>query len=305
MNSTLVDPMSPHITIISLLRILLLNTLSIWPDRYTSVVVFIDADCPLLDEILELLNAEVRIPMTIYSFEGGGEVLQAARQYEEPNNLVVFAVRNGLWKLKLVQHSLFYSDHRLVVMMNSDDEDQHLIESVRENMSRFKSCLLLKPNGELWFYRSLKTEQIIRYQLDANRSESVIQILHSIYNWRREAIPKWNATVFVHYYPPVSMVAPNYNSDGRYIATEIVGVDTLTAYDIAERLNANARLVTDVETVVPGYDFDFNKSEEEKPSKLGQTLYVVAFYDRIKLDRPPFDYNWTYVKNIEMTNMYK
>lgn len=284
--NALAEPMSDRLPFITLIRIFLLQTS---PIPYNNVVVFFDAGCPYIDLTLRVINAEFGLPIKMYTFKER-TILPAAQQHEEPNNLVVFAIRNAdeMMKIKSIQNALFHNDNHVVLMMSTDDQDRQLIDNIRRNMFTLREFVILCVNGDLWLYRRIHTEIILNYQLDFSQPESVAGTLQSMYNWLPQDLLRWNATIFVHYFPPYGVPIPIFDSSGKYIATEMAGVDTLMAYDIADRLNADSQLVTDLATVVPGYDVEFIN-----PGLMASKMYTVKFHDRIALRRTPVDYNWT------------
>lgn len=292
-----VDSIGEHLTIFTFLRIVLMHTSSSnirANNDYKTAIVFSDPQHTYTDQLIKIINTESRIPTKIFTFEDG-TLLNAARQYEGPSDLSIFAFyrSSNLIQFKEIQHSLFYTDHRLLLIMSSDESDQDLLDSIREHLSGFRSYLIFCPNGELWLYRNLQSNSanMARYQLDLTDPVSVMETIHSIANWRKADLPFWSPIMFVHYYPPFNMVVPNYNAEGKYIATELMGPDPLVAYDIAKRLNASARIVTDLDTVSVGYDSYFGDNPKE--SSFADYLHVIKYYDRVALNRPPFHYNWT------------
>lgn len=261
-------------------------------NKYHTAIVYSDPDSIYTDELIRIINSESEIPTKICTYKDGA-LQPAAHQYNSQLDLNIFAVNHPdeLSQFKLIQHSLLYSDHRLVLVMSSEGTDQQLLDNIRWHLSHFKMFVFFRPNCELWLYRYIKSETIVRYQMNLTDTKSVLKTIHSIYNWRSMDLSHWSPILFVHYTPPFSMVVPNFNGDGKYIAAELMGPDPMIAYDIAKQLNATARIVTDLDTVSIGYDWYFGDNAKE--SSFADYLYVVKYYDRVALDLPPLDYNWT------------
>lgn len=280
-----------ELTIFSFLRIVLMPSPNI---GYRTAIVFSDPAASYTDRLIAIISSEARIPAKICTFHGGA-VLKPAPQYEGPTNLNVFVFHrvSDLNQMQLIQHSLFHTEHRLLLILSSVETDQELLDNIRQHTLGIKSFLIFRPNCELWFYRIIQSEQITRYQLDLTNLASVLEIIQSVHNWRNLDMPSWSPIIFVHYHPPFNMVVPNYNANGKYIGAELMGPDPLMAYDIASQLNATARIVTDLETVAIGYDKFFG--ENALRSSFSDYLYIVKYFDRVSLNRRPLDYNWTYV----------
>lgn len=285
-------PISQQLAAFTFLSIMLMSNPNNRDNGYYTAVVFSDPDKSYTDRIIQIINSDSNIPTKVCTFKDGA-LLESARQYEGPSDLNVFVVPRAseLIQFRQIQRSIFYSDLRLLLIMSSDATDEELLDSIRQHLSGFKSLLIFRPNSDLCLYRATKYESIACYQLDLTKPAAVLEVINSIANWRKMDWPYWSPIMFVHYYPPFNMVAPNYNTEGKYIATELIGPDPMMAYDIAKRLNVTDRVVTDLDTVSIGYDSYFG--EHTKEGAFGDYVYRTKYYGRVVLNRPPLDYNYT------------
>lgn len=287
-----VNSIGEQLTIFSFLRIVLLTNPNFRQNNYKNAIVFYDPSFDFMDHLIQIVNSEVSIPTKIRTFQNGSHLLKA-RQYEQPNDLNIFAVlrASDLYQFKEIQHSLFYSDHRLLLIMSVEETDLQLLESIQRNTLGFRSFLIFRPNCELLVYRVLQSVKLDRYQLDLTSPDTVIEIMHTVYNWRNLDLPYWTPNIFVHYYPPFNMVVPNYNMEGKFSDIELIGTDPLMAYDIAKRLNARGRIVTDLDTVAVGYNWFYGDNAVQ--SSYADFSHYPKFFDRIVVYRPPVDFNYT------------
>lgn len=283
------------LVILTFLRILLTPSLNVSSVHYNTVLVFVDLENTYADSIIETVNLVVpNIPVMIRSFEeGSNRTAVKVKQDDQPKNLNLFVVHSAseLQRLQRVQRSLYISDQRLVLLTSMQDDEQLLLSNIRRYLAPMMVFVVLRPNGDLFWIRLLQTEHIVQYQLNLTSIESIREVMHSIHTWQEKDVPHWNAIIFIQYYAPYSLMAPIYDANNQFMATELVGPDPLMAYDVARQLNATALICTDMAREQPDYENIFRYRNSIKDAYV-RLLVRMKYLKHVALKRLAYDYDY-------------
>lgn len=249
---------------------------------YQTTIIFYDRTLAPFDAIVDTLHS-VGLPTRIYPFETDYHPAVLRQHTQMQLYMFLYASEERLNLTELVFGRLQAVAHRLVYVQDASDSVDRLEELAEHHLNVLQRYLLVRSDGVVLWRRN----HVIRMQVDLFDVPEVKALMQRVYAASVNDLAAWTATVFVHYYPPFSMLSPMYDEHEQL---ELIGTDTLMAYDIARSLNATVRMCTDVQQV----DASFRKwfSPEAAVSPYGKDLGARLFSKRVVLQRPADEFDF-------------
>lgn len=283
MNVSIPADVAQYLALVAYLRVLLQPQPPPLPIAYQTVFIFYDPFCKAFDPIVRSVQSDSHIPTKVYSMVAAYQPL-VKRLYNSKHLYVfLFATSANFAYIDQVIPYLPSSGHPLVLVLDGNESDRLVGARALGHLSIMQRYLLVSANGlVLW-----QTNEMLQMSVDLFDADAVRTMMRRVYAASVEDLAHWNATVYIHYYPPFSMLSPIFDEEQNI---ELIGTDALMAYDIVRRLNATAVICTDVQAVHSDFRDWYNSSSESPYDKDLSSRY---FAPRVILWRPTyvFDFN--------------
>lgn len=222
---------------------------------YKTICILRDPACVSFEIILHRIQVDTNIPIIVYALDSNETetIFTQAHNYEDLY-VFLFQSADNFRLLDGIQHSLSSATTKMVFLLEAD-APMDVVESlaIATLSDRLQRYVLIRTDGRVW----LQYAQLERYALNLNNTNGTISLMERVHFAQlSDVIPSTNVTVHIYYAPPHSWLATIPRKNGANTSVdvdddddfdiEIIGTDSLMTYDIAQQLNVQPEICSNV-----------------------------------------------------------